>query len=106
MSQYSLSTLPRGATSLITCKQGAVEVSSNSTKLHRICRDGAIRTTEAPNALSQVTGASNKKELSRNPISNLGPVGRLSVEKELMPAFLNHPKLLLGLNELGAYPLA
>ena len=105
MSQYSLSALPRCATSLITCKQGTVEVSSNSTKLHRISRDGAISATEAPNALSRVRGADNQKELSRNPISDLGLLGRLTMEEELMSTFLYHPELLLGLDEMGTCPL-
>ena len=80
-------------------------MSSNSTKLHWISRDGAIRVMEAPNALSRVSGASNKKELSRNPISDLGPMGRLTMEEELMSAFLRHPKLLLGLDEARICPL-
>ena len=81
-------------------------MSSNSAKLLRISRDGAIRTPEAPNALSRVSGASNQEELSRNSISYLGPMGCLPMEEELMSTFLHRPKLLLGLNELGAGPLA
>ena len=80
-------------------------MSSNSAKLLRISHDGAIRASETPTALSRVTGASSQEELSRNSISYLGPLGCLTMEEELMSAFLRHPKLLLGLNELGACPL-
>ena len=81
-------------------------MSSNSAKLLRISRDGAIRALEAPNALSRVTGASSQEELSQNSISYLGPLGCLTMEEELMSTFLHRPKLLLGLNKLGAGPLA